>query len=120
MGNEEGETGQHQVRNHEREPISRGLRRGMSARERLNPPSLTTKHRTTPFVDLDRRRSRICHKFSVLLLLQAALPLGRRLRRRLGRAVGASGPSSGNYARRVLRRATDRFLGSAEAHTGRP
>ena len=28
-----------------------------------------------------------CHKFS--LLLQAALPLGRRLRRRLGRAEGA-------------------------------
>jgi hypothetical protein len=32
-----------------------------------------------------------CHKFS--LLLQAALSLGRRLRRRLGRAVGAFGPS---------------------------
>jgi len=40
------------------------------------------------------RRDRICHKFS--LLLQAALPLGRRLRRRLGRAFGAFGASSVN------------------------
>ena len=45
-------------------------------------PSVRARHPSGPF----------CHKFS--LLLQAALPLGRRLRRRLGRAVGAFGPSA--------------------------